>query len=107
MLPIVEIEDIASHFAKSCRTGGPARNRDPSRHIAECNVFDRREDNPARVEGVRVIIGQGRSERVGKIELELGADGFLRISYATSMENLERAVGAMKSIFGVRAIGDG
>ena len=29
-----------------------------------------------------------------------GADGFLRLSYATSMENLERAVTAMKSIFG-------
>ncbi len=29
-----------------------------------------------------------------------GADGFLRFSYATSMENLERAVVAMKSIFG-------
>ncbi len=28
-----------------------------------------------------------------------GADGFLRISYATSMENLERAVEAMKAIF--------
>ena len=32
-----------------------------------------------------------------------GADGFLRISYATSMTNLERAVAAMKEIFGVRA----
>lgn len=29
-----------------------------------------------------------------------GADGFLRISYATSMKNLERAVDAMKSMFG-------
>lgn len=29
-----------------------------------------------------------------------GADGFLRFSYATSMENLERAVEKMKSIFG-------
>jgi len=29
-----------------------------------------------------------------------GADGFLRFSYATSIENLERAVKAMKSIFG-------
>jgi aspartate aminotransferase len=29
-----------------------------------------------------------------------GADGFLRFSYATSMENLERAVEAMTSIFG-------
>ncbi|MGQ0543135.1 MAG: pyridoxal phosphate-dependent aminotransferase [Blastocatellia bacterium] len=28
-----------------------------------------------------------------------GADGFLRLSYATSMENLERAVKAMKQIF--------
>lgn len=28
-----------------------------------------------------------------------GADGFLRISYATSMENLERAVDKMKAIF--------
>jgi len=32
-----------------------------------------------------------------------GADGFLRFSYATSMENLERAVAAMKGIFGVKA----
>ncbi len=32
-----------------------------------------------------------------------GAEGFLRISYATSMENLERAVIAMKAIFGVTA----
>ncbi len=32
-----------------------------------------------------------------------GAEGFLRISYATSMENLERAVTAMKAIFGVTA----
>jgi aspartate aminotransferase len=31
-----------------------------------------------------------------------GADGFIRFSYATSMENLERAVDAMKSIFGKR-----
>lgn len=31
-----------------------------------------------------------------------GADGFLRISYATSMENLERAVTAMKQIFGAK-----
>jgi aspartate aminotransferase len=29
-----------------------------------------------------------------------GADGFLRFSYATSMENLERAVEAMKEMFG-------
>ncbi|QQS32624.1 MAG: pyridoxal phosphate-dependent aminotransferase [Acidobacteriota bacterium] len=29
-----------------------------------------------------------------------GADGWLRFSYATSMENLHRAVAAMKSIFG-------
>ena len=32
-----------------------------------------------------------------------GADGFLRISYATSMENLERAVDKMKAIFGAKA----
>lgn len=32
-----------------------------------------------------------------------GADGFLRISYATSMANLERAVTAMKNIFGTKA----
>lgn len=31
-----------------------------------------------------------------------GADGFLRFSYATSMENLERAVDAMRSIFGTK-----
>ena len=31
-----------------------------------------------------------------------GADGFLRFSYATSMENLERALEAMKNMFGVR-----
>jgi aspartate aminotransferase len=31
-----------------------------------------------------------------------GADGYLRISYATSMKNLERAVDAMKSLFGSR-----
>ncbi len=29
-----------------------------------------------------------------------GADGFIRLSYATSMENLERAVETMKSVFG-------
>ncbi len=29
-----------------------------------------------------------------------GADGFLRISYATSLENLNRAVNAMKELFG-------
>ncbi|CAN5407894.1 pyridoxal phosphate-dependent aminotransferase [soil metagenome] len=33
-----------------------------------------------------------------------GADGFLRISYATSMDNLERAVTAMKAIFGVKEV---
>lgn len=33
-----------------------------------------------------------------------GADGFIRFSYATSMENLERAVAAMKEIFGVKAV---
>jgi aspartate aminotransferase len=32
-----------------------------------------------------------------------GADGFLRISYATSMENLEKAVDGMKRLFGSRA----
>ena len=32
-----------------------------------------------------------------------GADGFLRISYATSMENLERAVDKMKVIFGKKS----
>jgi aspartate aminotransferase len=31
-----------------------------------------------------------------------GADGFLRFSYATSMENLEKAVEKMRSMFGVR-----
>ncbi len=30
-----------------------------------------------------------------------GADGFLRFSYATSMENLKRAVGEMKAMFGI------
>jgi aspartate aminotransferase len=29
-----------------------------------------------------------------------GADGFLRFSYATSLENLQRAVDGLKSIFG-------
>jgi aspartate aminotransferase len=32
-----------------------------------------------------------------------GADGFLRFSYATSMENLEKAVEKMRSMFGVAA----
>lgn len=32
-----------------------------------------------------------------------GADGFIRFSYATSMENLEKAVAAMKELFGVKA----
>jgi aspartate aminotransferase len=32
-----------------------------------------------------------------------GAEGYLRISYATSMENLERGVAAMKSLFGTKA----
>ena len=32
-----------------------------------------------------------------------GAVGFLRISYATSMENLKRAVNAMKEMFGSQA----
>lgn len=32
-----------------------------------------------------------------------GADGFLRFSYATSMENLEWAVGKMRSMFGTRS----
>lgn len=32
-----------------------------------------------------------------------GASGFLRISYATSIQDLERAVSAMKEIFGVRS----
>ena len=31
-----------------------------------------------------------------------GAGGFLRFSYATAMENLDRAVTAMKKMFGVR-----
>lgn len=31
-----------------------------------------------------------------------GADGFIRVSYATSMENLERAVDAMTKMFGSR-----
>ncbi|MBV9241416.1 MAG: aminotransferase class I/II-fold pyridoxal phosphate-dependent enzyme, partial [Acidobacteria bacterium] len=32
-----------------------------------------------------------------------GADGCLRISYATSMENLQRAIDAMKSLFGTKS----
>lgn len=32
-----------------------------------------------------------------------GADGFIRFSYATSIENLERAVAAMKEMFGTKA----
>jgi aspartate aminotransferase len=32
-----------------------------------------------------------------------GADGFIRFSYATSMENLEKAVAAMKGLFGIQA----
>ncbi len=32
-----------------------------------------------------------------------GADGFLRLSYATSMENLQRAVDKMKTIFGAKS----
>ena len=32
-----------------------------------------------------------------------GADGYLRFSYATSMENLEKAVAAMKEMFGEKA----
>lgn len=32
-----------------------------------------------------------------------GADGFIRFSYATSMENLEKAVEALKVLFGVKA----
>ena len=32
-----------------------------------------------------------------------GADGFLRLSYATSMENLKAAVGSMQELFGVRS----
>lgn len=33
-----------------------------------------------------------------------GADGFIRFSYATSMENLERAVNAMRTMFGAKEI---
>lgn len=33
-----------------------------------------------------------------------GADGFIRFSYATSMENLERAVGEMKTMFGTKVL---
>ena len=33
-----------------------------------------------------------------------GADGFLRISYATSMENLQRAVDEMKNLFGTAIV---
>ena len=33
-----------------------------------------------------------------------GADGFLRFSYATSMENLQRAVDKMKLIFGAKSV---
>jgi len=36
-----------------------------------------------------------------------GADGYLRISYATSIENLKRAVEAMKSLFGTRTAATG
>lgn len=32
-----------------------------------------------------------------------GADGYIRLSYATSMENLERGVGIMKELFGTRS----
>ncbi len=32
-----------------------------------------------------------------------GADGFIRFSYATSIDNLERAIAAMKEIFGEKA----
>lgn len=32
-----------------------------------------------------------------------GADGFLRVSYASSMENLERAVEGMKRVFGTKS----
>ena len=35
-----------------------------------------------------------------------GADGFLRLSYATSMENLGRAVEMMKAIFGAKSAAD-
>jgi len=34
-----------------------------------------------------------------------GADGFLRVSYATSMENLRNAVDAMRSLFGAKSAG--
>lgn len=34
-----------------------------------------------------------------------GADGFIRLSYATSMENLQRAVEKMKAIFGEKNVG--
>ncbi|MGE3468681.1 MAG: pyridoxal phosphate-dependent aminotransferase [Pyrinomonadaceae bacterium] len=34
-----------------------------------------------------------------------GADGFLRLSYATSIENLQRAVGQMRTIFGIAVHG--
>jgi aspartate aminotransferase len=32
-----------------------------------------------------------------------GADGYIRISYATSMENLQKAVQQMKEMFGSKA----
>ncbi|CAN5305504.1 pyridoxal phosphate-dependent aminotransferase [soil metagenome] len=40
---------------------------------------------------------------VGTDGAGFGADGFLRLSYATSMENLHRAVDKMKAIFGANS----
>jgi aspartate aminotransferase len=36
-----------------------------------------------------------------------GADGFLRFSYATSMENLQQAIDRLKSLFGVASMSAG
>ena len=81
MLPIVEIEDIASHFAKPCRPGVPTGS-----HIVECNVLDRREDHPTSVEGVGVIVGQRGRKGVGKVEFQLRPDGLLPQRQASAIE---------------------
>ena len=45
------------------------------------------------LEDVHIVVTDGAG---------FGAEGFLRFSYATSLENLEKAVGAMKQMFGLK-----
>ena len=89
-----EWRDIVRHLVDLLRQVGPALGRARREELWHHLIGDRFASSAAVADHLlreaHIVVTDGAG---------FGAEGFLRFSYATSMENIQRAVSAMKELF--------